>query len=654
MAFTQDQHLIGVATNAGQDVLLLDSFSGQEGISQPFRFFLKMFSEVVTGNPASVKPHDLVGTSMTVRVALSDPGTGVESGYRYFTGLCDSFVKENEDDNFAHFSAVIVPWFSFLNYATNCRIFQDKDVPTIIQEVVAIYGYSSLLRLELTKSYAKRDYCVEYRETDAAFLSRLMEDEGIYYYFEHTNGKHVMVLADSTSCYKDLPNKAQFKYGPITGLEATEDIIMSWVAEEKMHSGKWTTRDFHHEAPDNKVERSEPSSTVAAEAKKFEAYDWGENAKNFNKVGSFGNVPDEAQKAVRLRIEQSETFEKTFKGNSKCRPFTSGYKIQVQGGDAAGPYLLGTVYHSANQLPNYLPHAMARPGYENKFVAIAATVPYVPQQVTGRSLVYGLQTAIVIDESPSGNTEEIWPDKYGRIRARFHWDRDAKYACWLRVVQPWAGRSWGQQWIPRVGDEVAVMFVEGDPDQPVVVGSLYNANNMPIFALPDNKTQSGILTHSTKGGGSSNYNMLRFEDKIGNEEIYTQAEKDQNALIKNNETRTVKNNRTSTIHVNDTRTVETGDDTISVQSANRSITVKKNITTESQEGNWKLTVDQGSMTEFAQGKIEITSPTSITLTCGGSTIKMTPSEITITQGGSTIDLTAAVTSHTAGMIKLNS
>lgn len=654
MAFTQDQHLIGVATNAGQDVLLLDSFSGTEGISQPFHFSLTMLSEIAEGNPGKVKPHDLVGTSMTVRIALSDPSDPTGTGFRYWTGLCDHFTKEREDDTFAYYSAVLVPWFSFLGYATNCRIFQDKDVPTIIKEVAAAYGYDSKLRSDLTKSYTPRDYCAQYRETDFAFLSRLMEDEGIYYYFEHSDGKHVMVLADSTASYKDQPNKSQFNYSPVMGTQSAEDTIDSWNVLDSMSPGKWTTRDFHHESPGNFLERSDQSAGAPTEAKKFEVYHTASDAKFFNKVGSFGGAPSEAEKTVRTRMEKLEASQKTVDGRSTCREFTTGYKISVSGGDAEGSYLLTSLSHHAFQMPNYLPHGAARPGYGNSFRCISASLPYAPPLMTGRNIVYGLQTAFVIDESPSGNSEEIWPDKYGRVRVRFHWDREAKYACWVRVVQPWAGRAWGQLWIPRVGDEVAVMFLEGDPDLPVIVGGLYNANNMPIFSLPDNKTQSGILTHSSKGGGSSNFNMLRFEDKIGNEEIYTQAEKDQNALIKNNETRTVKNNRTSTIHVNDTRTVQTGDDTISVQSGNRSITVKKNITTESQEGNVKLTVDQGTLTEFAKGAISIESPTSITLTCGASTIKMTPSEITISQGGSTIDLTAAMTSHTSGLIKLNS
>ena len=469
-------------------------------------------------------------------------------------------MQAGADDEFAYFSATIVPWFSFLNYATNCRIFQDKDVTAIITAVVAAYGYSSMLRLEVTKSYTPRDYCVQYRETDFAFLSRLMEDEGIYYYFEYSDGNHVMVLADAPSCYKDIPVQNSFKYAPAAGQDAAADAILQWQIEERMHPGKWTTRDYHHEAPANRVERSEPSTIVASEGQKFEVFDYpGEDAKIFNAIGSFGNVPSEAEKTVRLRMEKEEASQTIVSGVSKCRSFASGYKVTVEGGEAAGSYLLTSVSHRLTQQPAYRNRDTTRPPYENTFSAIPSAVPYVPEQLTGRSIAQGLQTAFVIDESTSGNTEEIWPDKYGRIRVRFNWDREAKYACWVRVVQPWAGKAWGQQWIPRVGDEVAMTFLEGDPDCPVVIGGIYNATNMPVFALPDNKTQSGILTHSSSGGGSSNYNMLRFEDKMGSEEIYVQAEKDWNSLIKHDETRTIKNNRTSTIHVNESRTVETGD-----------------------------------------------------------------------------------------------
>ena len=654
MAFTQDQRHIGLATSAGKDVLLLDTFSCKEAISKPFRIEIHMASEVVEGNPAKVHPHDLVGTSMTVRIDLSAPGTGVATGFRYWTGMCERFVQEDQDENFAYFSAVLVPWFAFLNYAHNCRIFTQKDVTQIINEVVSDRGYSSLLRLELTKSYATRDYCVQYRETDFEFLSRLMESEGIYYYFEHSDGKHVMVLADATAQYHPTPNQSSMKYSPVTGLEATEDTIRSWRVEEEMHPGKWTYRDFHHEAPTNSFEVSSPSVDVAAEGKKFEVYDYpGDYAKKFNQVGSSGNVRPEGEKLSRLGMEKEETYHTVCSGTSKCRVMTIGYKFDVTGGFAAGSYLLTEARHDGNQVPSYVSLPVARNPYKNSFRAIPASRIFVPS-VRPHPGVHGLQTAFVIDESPSGNTEEIWPDNYGRVRVRFHWDREAKYACWLRVVQPWGGKSWGQQWIPRVGDEVAVTFLEGDPDCPVVIGSVYNSDNMPIFALPDNKTQSGILTHSSKGGGSSNFNMLRFEDKIGSEEIYTQAEKDQNALIKHDETRTVKNNRTTTIHVNDTRTVETGDDAVTVQQGNQTVTVKENITTESQSGNVKLTVDQGTLTETVHGQISVTSPTGITFTCGASSITMTPSQITITQGGSMIDLTAATTAHSAPMITLNS
>jgi len=666
---TQDNRLISVTTNAGKDVLLLDSVSGVEGVSRPFRYVLNMMSEIEADNPSKVVPHQLVGTSMTVAVSLTNVSLGETIGDRYLTGLCERFVQSGQNDQFAFFSATIVPWFSFLNYATNCRIFQDMDVTDIISQVVSAHGYSAMFRMELTKTYTKRAYCVQYRETDLAFISRLMEDEGIYYYFEHDNGNHVMVLGDAPSCYKEAPVQSSFKYSPGAGQDVTADSILSWQVEESMSPGKWTTRDYHHEAPGHFWERSEPSTSVAAEGMKFEAYDFpGEDAKLFNREGSVSNLPLEAEKTVRTRMEKEEASQTIVNGTSKCRAFTSGYKVDVQGVSSPGFFLLTNISQRLTQQPAYRDRDFTRPPYENSFTAIPAAVPYVPQRVTGRALVHGLQPAFVIDDSPSGDTEEIWPDQFGRVKVRFCWDRDAKYACWVRVVQPWAGKLWGQQWIPRVGDEVAISFMEGDPDCPVVIGSVYNATNMPIFSLPGNKTQSGVLTHSSTGGDSSNYNMLRFEDKMGSEEIYIQAEKDWNSLIKNN--------RSSTIHVNESRTVETGNDSIAVEKGKRTITVQQDISTtsnkgniseEAQTGNISVKADMGNIsTEASMGNIStkadmgnITTQAAlgnITIQADVGSISITSgvSGVTISCGASSIQLTPASISISAPMVLINS
>ncbi len=657
---TQAKRLLHLSTPAGDDVLLIHSFTGYEAISRPFRYVLEMVADRLTNKPARVVPHELVGQMFTLQVVLD----GAEQP-KVITGYCESFSTGAVDDEFAHYTAVLVPWFSFLNLNSNIRFFQKMTVPDIVAKVIDQAGYGSAFQDNTRKAYTSWDYCTQYRETDFVFINRILEAEGIYYYFAPDEQQgHKLVIADAISCYEDLPNISSFAYSPVTGIQELKDTIRVWTSEERIHTGKWTVRDYHHELPTNDLESSEPSKDVASKGKTFTMYDFpGEYAKKFNEPSKrTADVKQEGEKIGKVKMLAEEAARVECSGVSRCRAFMTGYKITVTGGAAAGNYLLTEVMHQAHQQPAYRDRDEVPDAYSNTFKCMDAATLYVPRQITPKPLIYGLQTALVATDT-SG--EEIWPDKYGRVKVIFPWDRDGNNSCWLRVAQPWAGKSWGQQWLPRVGDEVVVSFLEGDPDHPIVVGSVYNADNMPVFTLPDNKTQSGIQTHSSKGGGSSDYNMLRFEDKEGSEEIYIQAQKDWNSLIKHDETRTVKNNRTTTIHVNDTRTVETGDDkltvqegnrtttihvndsrtletgddTISVQAGKRSITVAQDISQTSQQGNISTTAAMGNISETADlgnitiqasvGKITISGLSGVTISCGASSIEMTPASISI-------------------------
>lgn len=658
---TQADRLMQLSTPAGDDVLLIYSFTGYEAVSRPFRYVLELMADVQAGNPAKVHPHTLVGQMFTLKIKLEG-----SDNPKVITGYCESFSTGKVDDEFAYYTAVLVPWFSFLNLNSNVRFFQNKTVPQIVAQVISDAGYSSAFQDNTTKTYTVWDYCTQYREADFSFINRILEAEGIYYYFAPDEQQgHKLVIADATSCYTALPNQSSFAYSPVTGIQELQDTIRVWSSEERIHTGKWSLRDYHHEMPSNHLESLEPSTDVASTGKQFAMYDSpGEYAKKFNEPAKrISDVKPEGDKLAKVKMLVEETTRVECSGVSRCRAFTTGFKITVTGGAAAGNYLLSEVHHQGHQQPAYRERDEVPDAYSNTFKCVDAGVTYVPRQITPKPLVYGLLTALVATDS-SG--EEIWPDKYGRVKVIFPWDRDEKNACWLRVVQPWAGNQWGHQWLPRVGDEVAVSFLEGDPDHPVVVGSLYNATNMPIFTLPDNKTQSGLKTHSSKGGGSSDYNMLRFEDKQGSEEIYIQAQKDWNSLIKHDETRTVKNDRTTTIHVNDTRTVETGDDKITVQKGNRTITVAQNISETSQQGNISVTANQGNIsTQADMGNISTTASLgNITTTAdvGSITIKASVASVTIsglegvtiTCGASSISMTPASISISAPMVLINS
>ncbi|RMF88342.1 MAG: type VI secretion system tip protein VgrG, partial [Nitrospinota bacterium] len=344
-----------------------------------------------------------------------------------------------------------------------------------------------------------------------------------------------------------------------------------------------------------------------------------------------GEVEPEGRKLVKLRMEEEEVPYQEIQGTSYCRDFRSGYQFELTDHydrRQEGTYLLTTVQHSAVQSPDYLSEGEASEApYYNSFTCIPEAIPFRPPRVTPKPVVQGLQSAVVVGKKG----EEIWTDKYGRVRVQFHWDRkgkrDEQSTCWVRVAQPWAGKQWGAIFLPRIGQEVVVAFLEGDPDQPLVVGSVYNAENMPPYELPANQTQSGIKTRSSKGGGASNFNELRFEDKKGSEHIYFHAEKDFLRLVENDDKLAVGHDQTIVIKNNRTETVKEGDETVTIEQGNRTVSIDTgNETLQVKQGDRLVSVDMGNDThQIKQGnrdvQIDMGNDT-LTIKMGNQTTKL--------------------------------
>ncbi|MGH9646366.1 MAG: type VI secretion system Vgr family protein, partial [Bryobacteraceae bacterium] len=537
-----------------------------------------------------------------------------------------------KEERFAYFQLEIVPTLARLASRTDCRIFQSLSVADIVKKVLGDGNVE--FKDALTKTYTPRDYCVQYRETDLNFISRLLEDEGIYYFFDHQESSHVMVLADKPDANQPCPGQSSVHYEAEGGYGDREDTVSDWTVTEQLRSGAMLLRDHHFQMPRKDLEFPEHTSIIRGDNTKLEVYDYpGDYAKLFKEPGKrLDKVEEEGQKIVRLRMEREEAAYEEVDGSSNVRTFRSGFRFTLTDhfrSDWNTDWLLTSVQHSALQSPDYVSDELVASAYSNRFTCIPYKIPFLPERVAPKPVVRGPHTAVVVGKTG----EEIWPDKFGRVKVQFFWDRHGKKddnsSCWIRVAQPWAGKNWGFVAIPRVGHEVVVDFLEGDPDQPIVVGSVYNSDNMPPYALPDNKTQTGIKTRSSKEGGSANCNEIRFEDLKGQEELYVHAERNLTGEVEKDESRTVGESRTTTIHKDDTETVETGNHTLTVSQGNREATVSV--------GNDKLTVSMGGVThEVPMGThkvdammVEADGQTMITLKCGASSIQMTPGSITI-------------------------
>ncbi len=528
MPHTQDNRLIGIETPLGKDVLLLRGFSGQEGISRLSNFDLDLLS-----HDPDIKFEDIIGKRVTLRVTL-----GSEKK-RYFNGFISRFMQTGSDRGLANYRATMVPWTWFLTRTSDCRIFQKKTIPAIIEQIFKDLGFTDY-KLQLQGSFEPRDYCVQYRETDFNFVSRLMEQYGLLYFFEHEKDKHTLVIANDPSAHQPCPEQKDAKWDPQGSGALADDVITSFQWEQILRPGKYAVTDYNFETPSTSLDAEMKTTIEVGGNSKFEIYDYpGEYAKK-----------NQGEAIAKLRMEEEETQYFVASGTSSCRAFTSGYRFDLKEyvrKDMNQSYVLSSLHHTATVGATYTTTTVGKDesAYTNSFTCIPHKVPFRPPQVTPKPVIQGTQTAVVTGKAG----EEIWTDNYGRVKVQFHWDREGQFdefsSPWIRVSQVHAGKGFGGIDIPRIGEEVIVGFLEGDPDQPIIVGRVYNAKNMPPGSLPGGGMISGLKSNSTPGGGGNNSIMM--DDTKGNE-LYSM-----NAQF--NCTENVGNNRTTTIKVNDSLTV---------------------------------------------------------------------------------------------------
>lgn len=539
--YTQENRPLSVKTPLGKDVLLLVGFSGHEAVSQLFAFQLEFLAEDNT----KVKFDKLLGQAITVTLNLP------EEKERYFSGVCRWVSQGGRDETFTAYRMEIVPQLWFLTKTTRSRIFQHISVPDILQKVLEGLDVS----FEIQGNFRPRDFCVQYRESDFNFASRLMEEEGIFYFFKHTADGHKLVVANTPVSHSKFEKESESKiiYEEAFGGFREENRILSWEKMQELRSGKYTLWDHSFELPYKNLESQvDILETVTAGTidhnlklnanEKFEIYDYpGAYAQRFDGVDKSGGdqssdlskVFEDNERTTKLRMEQETLPGLVIRGSSNCRHLVSGYKFTLtRHFDADGDYVLTGITHSARLTSSdYRSGSTGVFEYENHFTCIPFALPFAPPQVTIKPTVRGSQTAVVV--GPQG--EEIFTDKYGRVKVLFNWDRegkgDADSSCWIRVAQTWAGKKWGAIFIPRIGMEVIVDFLEGDPDQPIIVGCVFNADMMPPYELPGEKTKSTTKTMSSKGGGG--FNEIRFEDKKGSEQVFIHGEKDEDVRIEN-------------------------------------------------------------------------------------------------------------------------
>lgn len=612
MPITQVHRLIAVGTPLGEDVLVLRSMTATEEVSRLFEFQLDLLSE-----NSHISPADVLGQPMTVRLEMHDSNT------RYFNGVVSHFYHLGPQGRYTAYQATLRPWLWLLTRTANCRIFQNQTVPQIIEDIFKQYGLTDY-EYRLSGSYRVREYCVQYRETDFNFISRLAEQEGIYYYCQHADNKHTLILADSATAHTVAPGCGELPYFPPDTQLTRREHITDWSYFQQVQPGACALNDFDFTAPRKSLYSRRMIHQSHAQAE-FEIYDY---------PGGYVQTSD-GETYARVRIEELQAQQERFQGRTNARGLAVGGLVKLvecPRADQNREYLVLAADYllQSNEFAS-VPQGAAGEEFTCRFVAMDAQQPYRAPRLTPKPVIQGPQTAMVVGKTG----EEIWTDQYGRVKVLFHWDRygkgDETSSCWIRVAQAWAGKNWGTLFLPRIGQEVIVEFLEGDPDQPIITGRVYNGLAMPPYDLPAQQTRSTLKSLSTKGGGG--FNEFRFEDKKGEEQIFIHAEKDQHNRVKKDTREWVGQDR-HLIVIRDQFEQVKGDKHLSVtgdqnEKVDGTVSLKTGMDLQQKVG-MKHALDAGMEIHLKAGmNVVIEAGMSITLKAGGGFVVVGPAGVTI-------------------------
>ena len=671
----------------GTDILIPISLTAHEALSQPFNFEV-----VAVCQNGVIDPNSLLNNPACV-ILQDETGSPV----RYFHGIVRSVTDEGTVTsdtavaNYELYRLILVPRLWFLSQTTDCRVYEMKSAGDILN---SMFTDASLTDLSGPPSSVTRQYTIQYNETDLHFATRLMEEEGWFYFFQHTASAHTLVIANQNSAFTAIANATLYIIGGADGTFHMLDFDQTSVTVR----GQMTLQDYEPVSPAASLQSVQPTVLKTGGASTRDDFRWPAAVSYTNESGTdpsanaSDNITQEGSvvaNRAKWEMEGSEAVATLFEGSCQFGGLVPGGTFTITSQPASvydNTYAVRSVTHHATDDTWLSMNGTA--SYSNRFTAFLSATTWRAPITTRRPNMNGIYTALVMGPQSSAQStiavqsgEEIYTDDMARVKVRFYWDwrqdSTGSNAVWARVIQPWAGKGWGVQFTPRVGTEVAVAFVDGDPDRPIVIGGLYNGAQAPIYLSAD-KTKSGLRTRSSLSGSTSQFNELTFDDNASNELIFMHAEKDMFTEIENNQTLTVDNCRIVTVKQNESVAIQnnqtisvtgnksvtvsngnstfdvgTGDHTVTIDKGNQSVTISKGSSTFEVNGNHTETIDSGDYSiQISKGQMSIQAQKSIQLTVGQNSIQITQQGITISAVQLKVTAQATGTYDGGGMLTL--